>query len=63
VIARLFGADRTTITRAIGVTRQLLAQHGITIEPAPARLYTLADLTAYAAAHGITQEPEIKSAC
>jgi len=63
VIARLFGADRTTITRAIGVTRQLLAQHGITIEPAPARLYTLADLTAYAAAHGITQEPEIKPAC
>ena len=63
VIARLFSADRTTITRAIGVTRQLLAQHGITIEPAPARLYTLADLTAYAAAHGITQEPEIKPAC
>ncbi len=63
VIARLLGADRTTITRAIGVTRQLLDQHGIPIEPTPARLYTLADLTAYAATHGITQESEIKPAC
>jgi biotin operon repressor len=48
VIAVLLGADRTTITRAISVARQLIEQHGITVEPAPARLYTLADLTAYA---------------
>ena len=63
VIALLLGVDRTTITRAIGVGRHLLEQHGTTIDPAPVRLYTLADLSVYAAAHGITQEPETKAAC
>jgi transposase len=62
VIALLLGVDRTTITRAIGVGRHLLEQHGTTIEPA-ARLYTLADLSVYAAAHGITQGAETKTAC
>src|SRR5712692_6534422 len=33
-IARLLGVDRTTISRTIHVTRQLLHQHGTTIEPA-----------------------------
>ncbi len=63
VIARVLGADRTTISRAIRTTRQLLDQHSITIEPAPAHLYTLADLSAYATAHGVIQAPEIKTAC
>jgi hypothetical protein len=63
VIAGLLGADRTTISRAIRATRHLLDQHGITIEPAPARLHTLADLSAYATAHGVIQAPVIKAAC
>jgi biotin operon repressor/transposase len=61
VIAILLGVDRTTITRAIGTGRQLLVQHGVTIEPAPTRLYTLADLSAYAASHGI--QAGITAAC
>ncbi len=63
VIALLLGVDRTTITRAIGVGRHLLEQHSTTIEPAPIQLYTLADLSAYAAAHGITHGAKIKPAC
>jgi transposase len=63
VIALLLGVDRTTITRAIGVGRHLIEHHNITIEPAPVRLCTLADLSAYAAASGITLEAEIKTAC
>ncbi len=62
VIARVLGAGRTTISRAIRATRQLLDQHGIIIGPAPARLYTLADLAAYATAHGVIQAPEMKTA-
>ena len=45
------------------MTRKLIHQHGITIEPAPVRLYTLTDLTGYAASHGITHESQIKPAC
>ena len=63
VIALLLGVDRTTITRAIGVGRHLLEQHGTTIEPAPVQLYTLVDLSVYAAAHGITQGAKTKTAC
>ena len=63
VVARVLGADRTTISRAIRATRQLLDQHGITIEPAPARLYTLTDLSAYATAQGVIQAPKTKTAC
>jgi len=62
VIALLLGVDRTTITRAIGAGKHLLEQHGTTIEPA-ARLHTLADLSVYAAAHGITQDAETETAC
>jgi hypothetical protein len=62
-IARLPGVDRTTISRTIRVTRQLLHQHGTTIEPATVRLYTLADLAEFASTSGITLQSEIKSAC
>jgi hypothetical protein len=62
-IARLLGVDRTTISRAVRVTRQLLRQHGTTIEPATVRLYTLTDLAAFASTAGITLQPEIKPAC
>ena len=62
MIALLLGVDRTTITRAIGAGKHLLEQHGTTIEPA-ARLHTLADLSVYAAAHGITQDAETETAC
>ena len=62
-IARLLGVDRTTISRTIRVTRQLLHQHGTTIEPATVRLYTLADLAAFASTAGITLQSEIKPAC
>src|SRR6266849_5973128 len=58
-IARLLGVDRTTISRTIHVTRQLLHQHGTTIEPATVRLYTLADLAEFASTSGITLQPEI----
>ena len=62
-IARLLGVDRTTISRTIRVTRQLLHQHGTTIEPATVRLYTLADLAEFASTSGITLQSEIKPAC
>jgi biotin operon repressor/transposase len=62
-IARLLGVDRTTISRTIRATRQLLRQHGTTIEPATVRLYTLADLAAFASTAGITLQSEIKPAC
>jgi hypothetical protein len=63
VIALLLGADRTTISHAINLTRKLLTQHGTTIQPAPQRLRTLSDLYDYATAAGITLPPEIKQAC
>jgi biotin operon repressor len=62
-IARLLGVDRTTISRTIRVTRQLLHQHGTTIEPATVRLYTLADLADFASTSEITLQSEIKPAC
>jgi Rhodopirellula transposase DDE domain/Helix-turn-helix of DDE superfamily endonuclease len=62
-IAALFGADRTTVSHAVTLTRQLLHQHGTTIQPAPTRLRTLGDLYQHAAAAGITLPPELKPAC
>ncbi|MGW4476994.1 transposase family protein [Nonomuraea sp. NPDC004354] len=41
-----FGVDRSTITRAIGQTRPLLAQRGCRIAPGH-RLTTLAEAIAY----------------
>jgi hypothetical protein len=57
VIASLFGVDRTTIGDAVRLTRELLAGHGTSIQPAPVRLRTLDDLRSYAAAAGITLPP------
>ncbi|WSI35860.1 transposase [Streptomyces sp. NBC_01341] len=50
----LFGVDRSTITRAIGETRGLLAERGCAVPDRPGlRLRTLADVFAYAKAEGI----------
>jgi hypothetical protein len=48
-----FGVDRSTVTRAIGQVRPLLANRGCAL-PDGVRLRTLADVFAYAAAEGVT---------
>jgi hypothetical protein len=52
-LAVVFGVDRTTITRAIGQIRPLLAARGFAT-PGGVRLHTLADVFAYAATEGVT---------
>jgi Rhodopirellula transposase DDE domain len=58
LIAALLGVDRTTISHAISLTRQLLASSGIALPhaapPPSIRLHTPGDLREYAAAAGIT---------
>lgn len=50
----LFGVDRSTITRAIGEVRTLLAERGCAVPDSPGlRLRTLPDVFAYAQAEGI----------
>lgn len=54
VLALLFGVDRSTVTRAIGEIRRLLAERGCVVPDRPGlRLWTLADVFAYAQAEGI----------
>jgi hypothetical protein len=53
VLACWFGVDRSTITRAIGEVRPLLAQRGCTVAPG-IRLRTLADVFEYLGAGGRT---------
>ena len=53
-LAPLLGADRTTTSRAISRTRQVLAAAGTTITPGPAALATSDQLRDHAAAAGIT---------
>jgi hypothetical protein len=48
----VYGVDRSTVTRAVREIRPLLAGRG-DATPAGPRLHTLADVFAYAAAHGI----------
>jgi Helix-turn-helix of DDE superfamily endonuclease len=49
-----YGVDRATITRAVGESRPLLAGRGFAVPGLPGlRLRTLADVFAYAAAHGV----------
>ncbi|MFC6018014.1 transposase family protein [Plantactinospora solaniradicis] len=48
-----FGVDRSTVTRAIGQVRPLLAGRGYA-RPSGVRLRTLADVFAYAATEGVT---------
>jgi hypothetical protein len=54
VLGLLFGVDRSTITRAVGEIRTLLAQRGCAVPDRPGlRLRTLADVFAYAQAEGV----------
>ncbi|MFI1972566.1 transposase family protein [Streptomyces cinnamoneus] len=54
VLALLFGVDRSTVTRAIGEIRILLAERGCAVPDRPGlRLRTLADVFAYAHAEDI----------
>ncbi|WP_307710218.1 transposase family protein [Streptomyces sp. V1I6] len=54
VLGLLFGVNRSTITRAIGEIRGLLAERGCAVPDRPGlRLRTLADVFAYAQAEGI----------
>jgi hypothetical protein len=53
-LAVLYRVDRATITRAVHQIRPLLARRGFAVPDAPdVRLQTLADVFAYAAAHGV----------
>jgi hypothetical protein len=52
-LAAMYGVDRSTVTRAVAEIRPLLAGRGYAT-PQGQRLRTLADVFAYAAAHGIT---------
>lgn len=53
VLACWFGVDRSTITRAIGEVRPLLAERGCTVSPG-LRLCTLADVIGHLGASGQT---------
>ncbi|MFE1268744.1 transposase family protein [Streptomyces sp. NPDC058758] len=54
LLALLFGVDRSTVTRAIGEIRGLLAERGCAVPDHPGlRLRTLADVFAYAQAEGV----------
>lgn len=54
VLGLLFGVDRSTVTRAIGEIRTLLAERGCAVPDRPGlRLRTLADVFAYAQAEGV----------
>jgi hypothetical protein len=62
VMADLSGVSVNTIATAELQIKPLLERAGHVPEPAAARYATLAELTAYAAAHGITLTPKIKPA-
>src|SRR6201981_3986106 len=54
-LAELYRVHRSTVTRAIGEVRPLLAARGFAVPGEPGiRLQTLADVFAYAAARGVT---------
>ena len=53
LLAALYGVHRSTVTRAVREIRPLLAARGFAV-PEGQRLKTMADVFAYAAAHGIT---------
>ncbi len=62
VLADLFGVAPNTIATAERQIKPLLQRAGHTIEPASTPLTTMADLTAYGSAHGITLTPKTKPA-
>ena len=54
-LAELYRVHRSTVTRAVGEVRPLLAARGFAVPGEPGvRLRTLADVFAYAAARGVT---------
>jgi hypothetical protein len=53
-LAVFYGVDRSTITRAVGEVRPLLAARGFAVPGSELRLRSLADVFAYAAAQGVT---------
>lgn len=54
-LAELYRVDRSTVSRAVGEVRPLLAARGFAVPGQPGlRLRTLADVFAYAAAEGVT---------
>jgi hypothetical protein len=63
VLAELFGVVTGTIAKAERQARPLLDQYGPQIKPAREPIKTLAELTAYASAHGIDLTPKAKPAC
>ena len=63
VLAELFGVVTGTIAKAERQARPLLDQYGPQIKPARKPIKTLAELTAYASAHGIDLTPKAKPAC
>jgi len=62
VLADLFGVSTGTIATAERQIKPLLKRAGHRIEPTATPLTTLADLTAYGSAHGITLTPKTKPA-
>jgi len=53
-LAALYRVDRSTVTRAVREIRPLLAARGFAVPHRPGlRLHTLADVFAYASAHGV----------
>jgi len=63
VLAELFGVVTGTIAKAERQAQPLLEQYGPQIKPARKPIKTLAELTAYAAAHGVDLTPKAKPAC
>ncbi|MER5399867.1 transposase family protein [Streptomyces sp. NPDC002599] len=54
VLGVLFGVDRSTVTRAVGEVRRLLAERGFAVPDRPGlRLRTLEDVFSYAQAEGV----------
>ena len=54
LLAELYGVHRSTVTRAVGEVRPLLAVRGFAVPGEPGvRLRTLADVFAYSAARGV----------
>jgi hypothetical protein len=63
VLATLFGVVTGTIAKAERQARPLLDQYGLQIKPAREPIKTMAELAAYASAHGIDLTPKAKPAC
>ncbi len=62
VLAELFGVVIGTIAKAERQIRPLLDQRRHVIQPARTHVKTLAELTDFAAAHGVTLIPGTKAA-